>query len=93
MRIDAYNAISQIYKTNKTTTANKNKRVENTSDKFEISQAAKTYQVAKAAVEEAADVRTDKVAQIKAMMEAGTYRVSSAMIADKLIGGSDSIAF
>ena len=37
MRIDAYNAVSQIYQTNKTSTVNRSKSVKDTSDKIEIS--------------------------------------------------------
>ena len=38
------------------------------SDKFEISDTAKTYQTARTAVSKASDVREDKIADIKARM-------------------------
>lgn len=84
MRIDAYNQVSQIYKTSgkvKTTksTASSGK------DKLEISDFGKAYQVAKKAVEQAPDVRSEKVADIKARIQNGTYNVTSESFADKLL--------
>ena len=57
MRIDAYNAISQVYQTNKQTACNRNKNVKDTSDRIEFSETAKTYQTAKTAVDTAPDIR------------------------------------
>ena len=84
MRIDAYNAISQVYQANNNYKA---KAVNNSygSDKVEISSFGKEFQVAKAAVAKASDVREDKVNQIKAMMAAGTYRVSGMDFANKIV--------
>lgn len=89
MRIDAYNAISQVYQTN---TNYKSKAVGKAygSDKVEISSFGKEYQIAKAAVSKAPDVREDKVAEIKAMMSAGTYHVSGMDFANKLVDGYSS---
>lgn len=83
MRIDAYNQISQIYQTNKKHTVNKTSQVYG-SDKVEISQFGKDYQIAKQAVAQASDVRADKVADIKARIDAGTYSVSNDDFAAKL---------
>lgn len=84
MRIDAYSQISQIYQTN-----NKYKTQKTTSvsarDKVEISSMGKAYQVAKGAVNEAADVREDKIADIKSRIDNGTYNVSAESFADKLL--------
>lgn len=93
MRIDAYNAISQVYQTNKQTAPNRNKNVKDTSDRIEFSDTAKTYQTAKTAVDTAPDIREDKVAHIKAMMAAGTYNVSAAKIADKLVNNKSTLTF
>ena len=79
MRIEAYNAISQVYQTNKQTASNRNKNVKDTSDRIEFSETAKTYQTAKT--------------HIKAMMAAGTYNVSAAKIADKLINNKSTLTF
>ncbi|MBR6536028.1 MAG: flagellar biosynthesis anti-sigma factor FlgM [Lachnospiraceae bacterium] len=84
MRIDAINRVSQLYQANST------KRVAKTNntqkyDSVQISQMGKDYQVAKAAVAAAPDVRTDLVNDIKSRMENGTYDVSMEMLADKLL--------
>ncbi len=93
MRIDAYNAISQVYQTSKARPANKTAKTESFSDSFRISAEAKSYSTAKTAVAAAPDVRADKVAQIKAAMENGTYNVSAQDLADKLLGQSRTLAF
>ncbi len=84
MRIDAYNQISQIYQT-----SNKMKTQKTSSttarDKVEISSFGKAYQVAKSAVNDAPDIREDKVADIKSRVEYGTYEVRSESCADKLV--------
>lgn len=84
MRVDAYNAVSQVYRTNadyKTKTAGN----AYSADKVEISSLGKDYQVAKAAVAQASDVREDKIAEIKAMLSAGTYSVSGIDFANKIV--------
>lgn len=93
MRIDAYNAISQIYQTNKVSGAKKTSSTASFSDRLEFSQTAKSYQTAKAAVNNAPDVRQDKVAEIKAMMSAGRYNISSEAVADKILSNMNTIAF
>ena len=84
MRIDAYNAVNQVYQTNtqtkKTVTE---KKV--SSDKLEISQTGKEIAVAKKAISEAPDVREDKVESIKRQMAEGTYSVSLEDVADKML--------
>lgn len=93
MRVDAYNAVSQIYQSNSMAVVKRAGNMSASSDKLEFSQTAKTYQTAKAAVAGAADVRMDKIAEIKARMAKGTYKVSSQDIAEKIISGMDTIAF
>lgn len=93
MRIDAYNAVNQIYQTNAVSKANSVSKAKSASDKFEISSEAKTYQTAKAAVSAASDVRTDKIAEIKAQMEAGTYHISSEAVADKMMNQVTTLTF
>lgn len=83
MRIDAYNQVSQIYQTNnKTQSASKTSK--NRTDKVEISQTGKDFQTVKAALADIPDVREDKVAEIKAKLDAGTYDVSAEDLAAKL---------
>ncbi len=93
MRVEAYSAVSQIYQTNKATSVKKAADMYSGNDKFEISDTAKKYQTAKAAVNNASDVRADKVAEIKAQMAAGTYNISSEAIADKILGNLGAIVF
>lgn len=93
MRIDAYNAVSQIYKTSayakeKSIAVRKTEK-----DKYELSDTAKLYNIAKAAVSEASDVRMDKVNDIKARIAAGTYNISSEAVADKILGSISTLTF
>ena len=89
MRIDAYNQIAQVYGTQPTTKTNKAQAaygtVQSTSDQLTISQTARDYQVAKTAVSEASDVREDKVAKLKAMVDSGSYSVKEGDFASKLL--------
>lgn len=86
MRIDAYNQVSQVYQTSnkmKTQKVSKSSSV----DKVEISSFGKAYQVAKNAVNEAPDVREEKIADIKARIDNGTYEVSAESFAEKILKG------
>ena len=83
MRIDAYNQINQIYQASKPKTVSKTGSVYGT-DKVEISQFGKDYQIAKQAVANASDVREDKVAEMKSKIASGSYDVSAEDFAAKL---------
>lgn len=83
MRIDAYNQVAQVYKANQSQKMEKAERVTRR-DEVQISSLGADYQIAKQAVAEVPDVRKDKIAAIKAGMEAGTYKVDSSKFADKL---------
>lgn len=84
MRIDAYNKINQMQSMSKINKVSSKKSVSKT-DKLEISQAGKDYQVAKQAVSNAPDIRQDKVEDIKQRLANGTYNVSDEDLADKLL--------
>ncbi len=84
MRIDAFNKVSQLYKTNSTKSTMKSQS-SSFSDKLEISQTGKDYQVAKQVVARTPDIRETKVNDIKQRMEAGTYHVSIEDVANKLV--------
>lgn len=84
MRIDAYNAVNQVYQTNAQTKKTVTEKKVN-SDKLEISQTGKDIATAKKAIAEAPDVRADKVESIKKQMAEGTYSVSLEDVADKMI--------
>ena len=87
MRIDAYNQIAQLYDVQKTYNSPMSKgRPAMGSDQLSISQTAYSYQSAKAAVSEAPDVRADKIARLKAQIQAGTYSVDPEDFANKLLG-------
>lgn len=84
MRIDAYNRIGQLYQNTNVKKTMKNGSASG-KDKFEISSAGRTFQAAKKAVEQTPEVREDKVNAIKEQLAAGTYNVSSAEVAGKIV--------
>lgn len=83
MRIDAYNQVTQVYQTSRKTSVGKAGSLGST-DKVEISQFGRDYQIAKQAVAAASDIREDKVAEVKSRIESGTYDVSAEDFAAKL---------
>ena len=83
MRIETYNQVAQVYKANQTQKMDKAERVTRR-DEVQISSLGADYQIAKKAMADIPDVRKDKIAAIKAGMEAGTYKVDSSNFADKL---------
>lgn len=88
MRIDAFNKVSELYRTSGVKSTAKTSGA-NFSDKLEISQAGKDYQIAKQAVARTPDVREATINDIKQRMEAGTYNVTIKDVADKLVDNSD----
>ena len=92
MRIDAYNQIAQIYGAQQKYNSQKaNKTASMGSDQLSISQAGYSHQTAKKAVAEASDVREDKVAKLKAQIQAGTYSVDPEAFANKLLGNYNAV--
>lgn len=84
MRISSMMQVSQIYNAN--ATKNTTKTVSTgKKDQLELSALGKDYQVAKAAVSAASDVREDKVAALKVSMADGSYQVSTEDFANKLL--------
>ena len=84
MRIHSFDKISQMYKTNASSKAQRTNAYGG-SDQVQISQLGKDFQIAKNAVKNSSDIRTDKVDAIKKQMEQGTYQVSNKEVADKMI--------
>lgn len=93
MRIDAYNQVAQLYGVQQKSynASNKSKGSSMGSDQLSISQAGYDYQVAKSAVKQASDVREDKVAAIKAQIEAGAYSVNPEDFANKLLNKYNNV--
>lgn len=84
MRIEAYNQVAGLYKTNKTTKTCADYSVSGR-DELQISQAGRDFQIAKQAVAQSPDIREDKVAQLKSKIESGEYQVSADDFASKLM--------
>lgn len=86
MRIEAYNQVSQLYKTRKSALK---KGVYSTKganrDEVSISSFGRDLQVANNAVKEASHVREDKVASLKKQIDDGTYNVSTSDFASFLM--------
>lgn len=84
MRIEAYTQVQQAYKATYTNKAENKHGVKQT-DKVQISSIGKDITVAKQAVKAAPDIREDVIAPIKEKVANGTYEVSAAGFAEKLI--------
>lgn len=84
MRIEAYTQVQQLYKTKRNTKTSSTTSVSRR-DQLELSSIGKDIQTAKKAVTEAADIRSELTAPIKAQIQNGTYEVSGESFADKLI--------
>lgn len=93
MRIDAYNQVAQLYNVQQKsyTAPAKGKNSSMGRDQLSISQTGYDYQVAKSAVAGASDVREDKIAGIKAKIDAGTYSVSPEDFATKLLNKYNNV--
>lgn len=85
MRIEAYNQVTQLYKSNKSAKAQGAYGAPTVRDEVTISQTGHDYQIAKQAVAEASDIREDKVALLKTRVESGNYNVDSGDFASKLL--------
>jgi len=84
MRIEAYNAVSQIYSSKKPTSINKTSKTMGR-DQVQISSFGKDIQVAKQAVANASDIRSDVTEPIKSAIASGSYQVSGDDFASKLM--------
>lgn len=85
MRIDSYNQIAQVYSAGRTGTIRGTENKTCSRDEVQISSLGKDYQTAKQAVAEAADIREEKVAELKAKVNSGNYSVDTADFAKKLL--------
>ena len=87
MRVGAYNQVSQVYGSRKITKSYNQNSIGETSslDKVSFSNVGKDMQIAKTALSNVPDIREDRVAELKASIDNGTYKVSPESFADKLI--------
>ena len=85
MRIEAYNQVAQLYKTNKQTSTRAAGSAGMGRDEVQISSFGRDYQIAKKAVAEASDTREDKVAEMKTKLESNDYQVDTGDFASKLL--------
>jgi len=84
MRIEAYTQVQQVYQSQKVKRTQKTGQV-SVNDQVQISSLGKDIQSAKTAVANSADIREDLVAPIKTRIQNGTYEVSNASFAEKLL--------
>lgn len=84
MRIQSYIQVQQLYNTQKTNRTQKT-APSGFSDKLQISTLGKDIQTAKQALANTSDIREEKIADIKAAIQDGTYEVSGESFADKLL--------
>ena len=85
MRIDAYNQVAQLYKTTKAGKVTAASNIAVARDEVQISSFGRDFQLAKQAVQEASDIRTEKVAELKSKVNAGNYSVDNGEFASKLM--------
>ena len=85
MRIEAYNQVAQLYKTNKQASTRAAGSAGMGRDEVQISSFGRDYQIAKKAVAEASDIREDKVAEMKTKLESNDYQVDTGDFASKLL--------
>lgn len=84
MRVEAYSQVSQLYQASKPKKVTK--AAGNTAaDQYQVSRSGRDYQTAKNAVNEAPDVREDKVKEYRERLNSGTYNVSSQEIAEYMV--------
>lgn len=90
MEMNAINNVrlyESVYnKTERSTPAESKKASKSNKDTVALSDTAKFYKATMSALSKVPDIREEKVARIKAMMESGNYNVSDAQLADKILG-------
>ncbi|MCR5109023.1 MAG: flagellar biosynthesis anti-sigma factor FlgM [Lachnospiraceae bacterium] len=84
MRIEAYNAISQVYSAKKPANVSKTNQT-SFADQVQISSRGKDMQTVRQAVANSSDVRSEITEPIKASIQAGNYRVDNGDFASRLL--------
>ena len=85
MRINGISNVNQVYNANAAKKAYGSAKAGNNKDTVALSDFAKELSVAKSAVDQTPDVRESRINEIKQQMQAGTYNISAAQVADKLL--------
>lgn len=84
MRIETYNQVAALYKTNKAAKPQSAYGVSSARDEVQISSFGRDFQIAKQAVAGTSDIREDKVSELKSSVQSGNYSVDSGDFASKL---------
>lgn len=85
-KLEMAKELSKSDEVNAATSVEKGTQIkETTLSKIEFSDNAKILMEAIEAVKNAPDVRLDKIAELKAMIAEGNYKVDSATLADKML--------
>lgn len=85
MRIEAYNQVQQMYKTQKTSRSTAAGATGSAKDQLQISDRGRDIQTAKAALAATPDVREDLTASVKAKVQSGDYNVDNSSFAARLL--------
>ncbi len=96
MRIDSFSQIQQLYGLNNKPQKSRTSGDSAFLDTLQVSDSGKDYQVAKNAMGQVSDIRDDRIAELKAQIQEGTYDVSAEDFADKILSkyqASGAIAF
>lgn len=89
MRIEAYSQIQQLYNQKNVKKVEETKKTRSFKDQLQLSAAGMDMQVAKNAIQESPDVRTELVKSIKERIDSGTYDVDIDDFAEKLLNGNN----
>ncbi len=85
MRIEAYSQVAKVYEANQTAGKTSAAKTAAGRDEVQISSFGHDYQVAKQAVADTPDMRQEKVLDIAARVNSGSYKVSAEDFAAKLL--------
>ena len=87
MRIDGINKLTQAYGM-QTQGCVINKKI-NQKDEIQLSTVARDFQYASKMVKQVPDIREEKVNEIRARIEAGTYSIDAKKVSEKIVSQMD----
>ena len=85
MKIGAYMQVNQIYQSNKPKKTGKSGRTAESSDKIELSDFGRELSVARKAVADAPEIRENRVEELKASIQSGSYDLSMDRLVNKFV--------